>query len=103
MAVDVIVAGTLATVTATFNAEGTGEPTDPSTVTLKFSQGAGKYPSTTWVYQGVGSITRSGTGVYVAELDTTDQPGTWTVVWFGTGAVQVVQDAQFPVKANPLP
>ena len=61
-----VAAGTLVTVTGTFNSE-TGTPTDPDTITLKYAQGQSGYPITTWVYEGAGSITRTGTGVYVAE------------------------------------
>jgi hypothetical protein len=94
-------AGTLYTVTATF-AEEDGVITDPTTVTLEFSQGRVGYTVNTWIYQGVGSITRSSTGVYVAELDTTDLPGQWVGEWIGTGACQATQPFTFAVTALPL-
>lgn len=94
-------AGTLFTVTGSF-ANNAGAATDPTTITLKFSQGASGFPINQWVYQGAGSISRSGTGVYVAELDTTALPGTWVGVWLGTGADQVTQPFTFTVTALPL-
>lgn len=94
-------AGTLVTITATFESE-TGTATDPTTITLKYAQGRASYPVTTWVYQGAGSITRDGTGVYVAELDTTGLPGTWVGEWIGTGACQVTQSFSFLVQPLPL-
>jgi hypothetical protein len=93
-------AGTLVTVTATFNSE-VGDPTDPSTITLRFAETSPGYVPTVWVYGGAGSITRTSTGIYVAELDTTSLPGTWEGAWIGTGACQVAQPFRFQV--TPLP
>ena len=94
-------AGTLFPVVGTF-ANGAHVATDPTTITLKFSQGQSGFAINTWVYQGVGSITRSSTGVYVAELDTTALPGTWVGEWIGTGTIQVTQPFTFTVTALPL-
>lgn len=92
-------AGTLVTVTATFNSE-SGVPTDPTTITLKYSSGSPGH--TTWVYGGAGTITRSGTGVYVAELDTTGLPGSWVGAFIGTGLCQVAQPFVFSVDRLPV-
>lgn len=92
--------GTLVTVTASFASE-TQIQTDPTTVTLKYQPGTHQ-PAVTWVYGAAGSITRTGTGVYVAELDTTSLPGPWVGEWLGTGACQVTQPFGFTVVALPL-
>ena len=57
---------------------------------------------TTWTYGGSGSITKVSTGVYSAELDTTNKPGTWTAEWVGTGTCAAVNAAQFVVTPNPF-
>ena len=92
-------AGTLVTVTATFEAI-SGTPTDPSAISLKYRV-VGE-AITTWTYLGAGSITRTGTGVYVAELDTTSLAGAWIGEWIGTGACQVTQPFTFMVVPLPI-
>lgn len=92
-------AGTLVTVTATFTSS-TGVPTDPSTITLKYMLQT--QTPTVWVYGGAGSISRSSTGVYSANLDTTGLFGVWVGEWIGTGACQVTQDFTFAVKQLPI-
>lgn len=94
MAVSVFNAGTLVTVTATFESTA-GVPTDPTTISMRYAlQGQ---PTIVWTYGGAGSISRTGTGVYVAELDTTNLFGTWFGAWIGTGACQVTQPFTFQV------
>lgn len=92
-------AGTLVTITATFNSAA-GTPTDPTTVTLKYSSGNPGH--TTWVYGGTGSIARSGTGVYVVQLDTTGLPGSWVGAWIGTGLCQASESFVFSVSRLPV-
>ena len=61
---------------------------DPSTVTLTFIPGSGEAP-VTWTYGGFGSIVRTATGSYQAELATTGD-GRWQAKWVGTGACAAV-------------
>jgi hypothetical protein len=87
----------LVTVTATF-LDDTGSPADPTTITLKYK--AGTADTVTVVYPD-SPLTRLSEGVYQAELDTTgfDGPGLqqWTVQFTGTGTVQAIAVATFPV------
>jgi hypothetical protein len=74
--------------------------TDPTVVTLTFVVGGGS--PTVWTYGGTGSIVKVSTGVYSAELDTSDAPGTWQVKWVGTDACAAVDIGSFPVVAVPF-
>jgi hypothetical protein len=82
--------GSLVTSTATFK-DVNGNVADPSTITLKYKIGSA---STVTVVYPAAPITRSGTGVYLAELDTTGyagpDPQLWATEWIGTGAVQAI-------------
>lgn len=95
------VAGSLVTSTVTFTAESTGEPADPSAITLSWQPG---YQATvqTATYGDGSTITKVSTGVYAAELDTTSHPGPWTVQWTGTGTVQAIAVSNFQVTPAPL-
>jgi hypothetical protein len=75
-------------------------PVDPSTVTVTFVVGNGT--PTVWTYGATGSIVRSSTGVYLAELDTTNKPGRWQVKWVGTGACAAVSVQGFQVTPQPF-
>jgi hypothetical protein len=76
-------------------------PVDPSTVTLTYVPGRGEDP-VVWTYGGAGSIIKVSPGIYLAELDTTDLPGTWRIKWVGTGACAAVWVAGFPVTPQPF-
>jgi len=83
----------------------TGQPADPGVVTLKWSISINDVPgeTTVWVYSAFsGNITRLGTGIYEAEIDTTAAPGVYTYEWVGTDGVQAINDEQFLVEAAPL-
>jgi hypothetical protein len=94
-----VYAGTAVTTTATFTTPPGGTPADPTTVTLKFKSNAGE---TEWVYGVDEEIVRSSTGVYYAELDTSNTSGDWTVQWVGTGACAAISVAIQPVVTPPL-
>src|SRR3974390_3085148 len=93
-------AGTAITTTATFTTPDSAVAVDPTTVTLKFQVAGGS--TTTWTYGSVGSIAEIGIGVYSAELDTTGNPGNWTVEWIGTGICAAVGVSTFTIQAAPL-
>jgi hypothetical protein len=81
----------------------TGDPADPSVITLKV--GVPGVPSTLTTYTyGVGSvIVRTGIGQYYADIDTTlFQVGNYTYEWIGTGGVQAIDDNWFSVTAPAL-
>ncbi len=94
MAVLVRKAGTLITVTATFESIA-GAPTNPTTVTIKFQPPGA--PAVTWVFGGFGSITNPSVGEYVAEIDSTGFPGPWKGDVIGTGACQVAESFAFNI------
>jgi hypothetical protein len=75
-------------------------PVDPTGVSLTYVPGNGQAP-VTWTYPS-GNIVRVTTGVYIAELDTTDLPGRWQVKWVGTGACAAVWTAGFTVTPQPF-
>lgn len=82
---------------------------DPGSVTLKYAiappgQPAGTTQTLTYTnasVPAVGIIARTGLGVYVAWLDTTALPGTWTLEWETTGAGQTVSDPPDVVNVEP--
>lgn len=82
--------GSLVTSQAVF-ADGGGNAADPSTVVLKYRRGSGTVQSFTYP---AAPLTRIGTGVYAAELDTTGWTGPgvqrWATEWIGTGNVQAI-------------
>lgn len=88
-------AGSLVTSTATFVSEATGQPADPTTITVKYlPPGGGGVQTITYPNA---LITRVSAGVYATELDTTGLPGNWTVEAIGTGAVQAIADSGFTI------
>jgi hypothetical protein len=92
-------AGTLVTSTATFVAESTGLPADPTTVSLKYELA----PGTVVAFTYPSGITKVSTGVYQYEVDTTGAPaGTATLVWKGTGAVQAINADTWTIEPSPL-
>lgn len=92
-------AGSLVTSTATFVSTATGQPADPTTITLKYVAPGGTVQSA--VYPNA-MITRVSTGVYSAELDSTGKAGPWTVEWIGTGAVQAIAAASWMITSAVL-
>ena len=102
-----IYAGNAITTGVTFSNPVVGQPStqwppvDPTTVTLTFVPGTGGTP-TTWVYGTDIQITQVSTGVYSAELDTTDAPGRWSLKWVGTDACAAVWVQGFSVVPQPF-
>lgn len=92
--------GTAVTTTCTFTVPGESDPVDPTVVTLSFRVSSGSV--TTWTYLGSGSIVRVSEGVYSAELDTTELPGSWALKWQGTDACAAVGVTTFPVTPTPF-
>lgn len=71
---------------------------DPTTVTLTYRINQGTpivltYPT---------GITKDGTGLYHAILDTTSLPGTWIYRWQGLGAVIAPKWNSFSVRPLPV-
>lgn len=66
----------------------TGEPANPTTVTVTVRSPSGVIAATT---------THPGTGIYRTEF-TTDVGGTWVVQFVGTAPVVVVEEIQFDVR-----
>jgi len=73
---------------------------DPTVVNLTWSVDGGA--TTTWVYQGAGSIVKDSTGNYHADLDTTAKPGVWAYRWWSTGSGQSAANTTFQVTASPV-
>jgi hypothetical protein len=74
---------------------------DPVQVTLKYRPGVAAEVVTVTYPNAL--ITRDGTGLYHADLDTTGFPtDTWTYVWEGSGGVQAAAEAAFGVQAVPF-
>lgn len=92
------ISGALVRTIATFT-NLAGQPTDPTTITLKYRAGAGS--TTTIVYPAAG-IVKDSTGVYHSDLDTTGFAGPgqqlWTIQWVGTGNVQAPGIDYFEVE-----
>jgi hypothetical protein len=86
--------GSLVTVTGTFTDKTTSAPVDPATVTIQAWIERGPIPSAP-------SVTKVSTGVYTADLDTTDLSGDWTYRFFGTGGAQAAAVGQFIVDGIP--
>ena len=80
-----------------------GVATDPTTVTFKYKKDAGS--TTTLTYAG-GGVTKSSTGVYYVDLDTTGWAGpdtqTWVMEWIGTGTVVAIAGDSFKVSPPAL-
>lgn len=88
--------GDLVRVTATFTDGITAAALDPAVVKLLVRNPAGN--TTTYTY-GVGSyITRSGVGVYYAEIDA-DDDGIWHYRWKSTGTGQAAQEKKIRIRS----
>lgn len=95
-----VYAGNAVTTTCTFTVPPSTTPVDPDTIVLKYK--AGSNSTVTWTYGGMGSITRTTTGVYAAILDTTSLAGNWVIEWIGTGACAAVSVSYVAVETLPI-
>jgi hypothetical protein len=88
--------GSLVTETATF-LNAAGQPTDPTSVTLKYKIGAGAIQTLTYP----SNLTKVSVGTYSNNFDTTGFAGPglllYTMEWIGTGAVQAIVPDFFTV------
>jgi hypothetical protein len=74
--------GDLAQVTVTYFGEDSITPADPGAAIIRYMVGSGTPDTLTYTgatEPAVGVYAKTGTGVYVAQFDTTGQPGIWTV------------------------
>lgn len=82
--------------TATFTDDITGNPADPTVITLRV-----KPPKTNAIVMVSNSspqqIFKDSTGVYHADIDVTVS-GTWHYKWFGTGSLVAAEEATFFVR-----
>ena len=80
-----------------------GAAADPDEVLFAYRVGNG--PATQYKYtggSGIGNVVKDSTGTYHIDLDTTNQPGTWTVTWVGisaSGSVQVRSENEVTISA----
>lgn len=93
-------AGNLIRCTAAFTASNT--PIDPTSVGFAWKVGSTGVP-TRYVYGVGGQIVRDGTGLYHVDLDTTDLPGNWIVVYASGGVGEASGTISFTVTALPIP
>lgn len=77
----------------------TGQPTDPTTVTLRLTRPSGSVELQVYG-ESPSNVARSGDGAFYADI-TFDEIGDWDYQWIGTGAVGVIEPGQFHVKGNP--
>jgi hypothetical protein len=100
--VNVYISGSLVRTTATF-VNISGANTDPTTITLKIKQDAGSV--TTLTYAGA-QVSKSSTGVYYYDIDTTGWTGSnnslYTLEWVGTGSCQAINVDAFEVQKAAL-
>lgn len=81
-----------------------GNLADPTTVTLKYKPGSAA--ATVSIIYPDARITKDGTGLYHADIDTTGiipvgvSLDEWTYEWIGTGAIIAAQLTIFEVKAG---
>ena len=99
------IAGDLVAVSATFT-NAANAAADPSVVTLKVGR-KDSAPSvstyTSGTLTGPYSITKTATGAYTANIDTTGfAQAQWTYEWIGTGTVQTVNYGTFAITTPPL-
>jgi hypothetical protein len=93
-------AGTVASPAGGFR-DSSGNLVDPEQVVLKYQPGASA--SVVTVTYPAAPVTRDGTGLYHADLDTTGSPaGAWTYVWEGSGGAQAAAQGAFTVQAVPF-
>ena len=83
--------GEVVTLEASFRVH--GKLTDPTTVTLTVTDPSANADE--YTYAG-GTVTKISTGQY-AKAITTDEKGTWTVAWAGTGTVVDSKTDRFQV------
>lgn len=101
------VAGNVVQFTATFT-DLAGGNIDPTTVAFTYvAVGSGVAPATL-TYSGsttpsVGVVARTSTGVYVAQVDTTNLAGNWSYQWRSTGVGQAVAFSSIVVSEPPFP
>lgn len=104
--------GDVAVLTLTFqapNASGVMVNTDPTTASTEYavaSPSSAPGATTTLNYTGISNpglnvMARTAEGVYVVWLDTTGQPGVWTVEGVGTGVAQCVSDPPVVFRVQP--
>jgi hypothetical protein len=87
--------GTLVTVQATFTAEGASSPSNPSAVSLTYTDPSGE--------QGPFTPTNTAAGIYTYDIDTTPFAGGSVLYKFtATGAIQVVGLGSFKIIGNPF-
>lgn len=100
--------GALVTVSALFtdppsfgsNPGTLGTPVDPSAIELRWSVVNG---ITVVLHYGIDSqIVRVSTGMYTANIDTTEFSGVYTYLWQGTGNAQAVEWQSFYVAPAPI-
>ena len=77
--------GTLVSVQGTFK-NSAGAVQDPSVVKLTVREPDGT--TTTYTYNVEATITKTSTGIYAANLDTTSKRGLWLYTWWSTGTGQ---------------
>ena len=77
--------GSIVTVSGTFRGLA-GTVTDPSVVKLTVKTPDGT--QTTYTYGSDAEVVKSSTGVYTADLDTTNKRGLWIYTWWSTGTAQ---------------
>jgi hypothetical protein len=77
--------GELVAVQGTFK-NTAGAVQDPSIVKLTVREPSGT--ETTYIYGTDAIVTKSSTGVYAANLDTTGKRGLWLYTWWSTGTGQ---------------
>ena len=71
-----------------------GTPTTPTTTTLRVLAPSGVVTTP--------ALTSTGVGTFVANLDTTGEPGQWSYTLAGTGACQAISQGSFDVQALPF-
>jgi hypothetical protein len=81
-----------------------GSPADPDEVIFAYRVGNG--PVTQFKYAGASSgeavVVKDSTGTYHIDIDTTNQPGTWTISWVGlsaNGSVQTRSETEVVISA----
>lgn len=77
--------GTLVTVRGLFT-NSAGAAQDPSVVKLTVTEPDGT--TTTYIYLTDDEVTKSATGDYRSNLDTTGKKGMWIYIWWATGTGQ---------------
>ena len=79
-----------------------GNPADPSTVSVEIEAGPGGARTTYTYPTGSWKARTPGSGIYELGVDTTPAYGQYTHQWIGLGAVQVPGVRTFDVEPLPL-